>query len=136
MHIQQACEGTDTLAPLNKRILTLLGEYSVVHVLSIFDMDPTQGLLALTCNYKVNFDTKNGVERNPHNFDDVVSRVPTIQGINRGAPLLMLSCVSATGMRMPLKECDQTLQNSRCVVLTQEVPTYTGLPEFPISEPL
>lgn len=66
------CEGRGTLVTLNKRNWTLLGGYSIMHVLSCFDVDPTEILLALACGYKINFDTEHDLGWSPYNFDDSV----------------------------------------------------------------
>lgn len=56
---RQELEGRLMLSLLNKRILAFPGEYSIVGMLSFFEMDPTRDLLALAQSYKFNFDGKN-----------------------------------------------------------------------------
>lgn len=46
--IQPESEARRTLAPLNKRIWTILAEYGTVRLLSCIDEDPIQGLFALS----------------------------------------------------------------------------------------
>lgn len=103
-------------------------------VLSCFDVDPIEGLSGLVRSHKVNFDTVDGVGWYPYNLDDRVDAlVPTYEGVNRGVLLPKRSCVSATVTSMQLKECNQALQDLRCVVSRPEVPIYTRSKVQPIS---
>lgn len=82
--IQQACKGRATLVLLNKCIWTLLGEYGIVRVLSCFDGNPIQGLLALARVSKINFDPQDGLGWFLYKFDNFVfvSRVFSYDGVN------------------------------------------------------
>lgn len=63
--------------------LNSIRKYSIVRVLSCFDVDPIQVLLPLACSYKVNFDTEGSGGLFLLNFDDrVVSQVPINEGAN------------------------------------------------------
>lgn len=73
-----------------------------------------------------------------HNFLilELCHEYPTMTTTIEVGPLLRRGYFSATGTRMPLKRCDETLQNCRCVVSRTEVSICTGFPLSPLNVPL
>lgn len=94
------------LVPLNIFSQTLLGEYGTVLVLSCFDFDPINGLLAPAQSFEVNFYTEGGLRWFPYNCNgSCTSRGPVYDSANRGAPLLRQRDVSAIVTSLPRRGC-------------------------------